>query len=59
MSANYQPHSHGYFRLRWPKLAALLAILHLPYGWLMESGELPHDPECTPTEGVLRQEARK
>jgi hypothetical protein len=50
-----QSHGHGYVRLRLPLLAGLLASLHLPFGWLVESGDLPHHPECTPTEGVVEQ----
>lgn len=57
---NYD-HMHGYVRVRFgpiPKLGAALYLLigwlHLPRGWMIASGELPHDPECTPTEAVLR-----
>jgi len=39
-------HVHGYVRVRWPRLVAVLALLHLPFGWLVKSGELPHHPGC-------------
>lgn len=56
-------HMHAYVRVHFgpfPMLGAalylLLSKLHLPRGWMIESGDLPHDPECTPTEAVLRSE---
>ena len=49
-------HVHGFVRVRWPKLFAILSALHLPSQWLVSSGSLPHDPDCTPTEGVLRSD---
>jgi hypothetical protein len=52
--SEYIPHVHGYIRFRHPLLALVLAKLHLPWGWLIESGESPHDPECTSETGVVR-----
>lgn len=51
-------HAHGYIRIRYPRLLAILALLHLPVGWLIESGDLPHSPECTETTGYLEGEDR-
>ena len=55
-------HVHGFVRIQFgpvPTLGAalylLLAKLRLPRGWMVQSGSLPHDPECTPTAGVVRQ----
>lgn len=49
-------HVHGFIRFRHSRLAGLLAFLGLPYGWLVEIGDLPHDPECTPDVAVLTSE---
>jgi hypothetical protein len=46
-------HVHGYIMIRLPLLFAFLRLVHLPRGWLVASGSLPHDPDCTPTNGVL------
>ena len=62
MTAHVNPdgydHAHGFVRIRFgpfPTLGAavflLLTKLHLPRGWMVQSGSLPHDPECTPHEG--------
>jgi hypothetical protein len=61
-NANGFDHVHGFVRVRFgpiPVLGAalylLLGRLGLQRGWMVRAGDLPHDPECTPTEGVIRQ----
>lgn len=49
-------HVHYTLRMRWPKLVAVLAVLRLPYSWLIRNDETPHDPECTAETAVLVQE---
>ena len=49
-------HVHAYVRVRHPRLVAVLALLHLPFGWLVESGDLPHSPQCTDATGYLESE---
>lgn len=55
-------HVHGFVRVRFGTLGAALFLLldrlNLPRGWVVESGSLPHDPECTPTEGITRGDDR-
>ncbi len=49
-------HVHGYIRIRLRWLFLALGLLHLPNGWLVQSGTLPHHPECTPDEGIIDAE---
>ena len=53
-------HAHAFVRMRFDgSLGALWALivtrLHLPMRLAIVAGDLPHDPECTPTEAVTRQ----
>lgn len=47
-------HVHGFIQVKWFPLFAVLRFFHLPTGWLVSSGDLPHDPDCTPKVAVLR-----
>jgi len=47
-------HGHGWIKVRWPLLVSVLCLLHLPWIWLVRSGESPCGPECTNEWAVTR-----